>query len=165
LSDFSKGSELLTLALFSSIFGGWIGIFFNENDGLPFHEIVMYYVQHVLASFGGPLILLMCGRYNLFDWMHPIYINGGFIYFTIYMRFVLCPVSLYTWANLNHTLCNDDLDPFFTYFKMDQNYYYWAELYLLFYCYAFVTLNLITVKVFSLILCFKDDKATKDDGN
>jgi hypothetical protein len=37
---------------------------------------------------------------------------------------------MYTWANLNHTLCDADNDPVFAYFNLGESYYFWAELYL-----------------------------------
>jgi hypothetical protein len=112
-SDYSQASELLAMAVFSSAYGGWIGIIFSENDELPYDEIVVYYIEHALASFGGAVILSLSGRYDPFKYAKPAFINGGYLYFTTYMRWVLCPMSLYTWANLNHTLCGVDNDPFF----------------------------------------------------
>jgi hypothetical protein len=47
------------------------------------------------------------------------------------MRFFLTPLSRLTWANLNHTLCGIDNDPWREYFELKEYYYFWAEFYLL----------------------------------
>ncbi len=55
---------------------------------------------------------------------------GGWLVFSLYMRFVLTPLSHLTWANLNHTLCSVENDPWKTTFNMGIYYYFWAEFYL-----------------------------------
>jgi hypothetical protein len=50
--------------------------------------------------------------------------------FTLYMRYFLTPISALTWANLNHTLCAVDNDPWRAYFGMHKYFYFWSELYL-----------------------------------
>jgi hypothetical protein len=50
--------------------------------------------------------------------------------FTLYMRYVLTPMSAISWANLNHSLCSVDNDPWRAYFGMLKYYYFWAEFYL-----------------------------------
>ena len=50
--------------------------------------------------------------------------------FTLYMRYVLTPMSAMTWANLNHSLCSVDNDPWKAYFRMHKFYYFFAEFYL-----------------------------------
>jgi len=90
----------------------------------------MYYVQHVFASFLAPLILFCGGRYSATDqlrWPLPIF---GFMGFSLYMRFILTPFSAITWANLNHTLCAVDNDPWRAYFGMHKYYWVWSEVYL-----------------------------------
>jgi hypothetical protein len=142
-SKFSRFSEMVALAIFASAYGGWIGLIFSENEELPIQELVIYYVEHAFTSFLGPLTLCLAGRFNPLEYASPIFINGGYMLFTIYMRWVLCPVSLYTWANLNHTLCGVGNDPFFKQFFPNETYYLWAEFYLMFSCYVGIILNLI----------------------
>ena len=48
------------------------------------------------------------------------------------MRYILTPMSAMTWANLNHTLCGIDNDPWRATFGMREYFYYWADYYLLF---------------------------------
>lgn len=50
--------------------------------------------------------------------------------FSIYMRFFLTPLSHLTWANLNHTLCSVENDPWKKTFNMGNYYFFWAEFYL-----------------------------------
>ena len=50
--------------------------------------------------------------------------------FSAYMRFFLTPISLMTWANLNHTLCGTDSDPVWYLFGLGKWYYPIAEIYL-----------------------------------
>ena len=80
------------------------------------------------------------------------------MYFTIYMRWILCPLSLYTWANLNHTLCGIENDPFYAIFNLDENYYGLAEIYLMLCCYLGIALNFIVVGLLSRLLCIVQDK-------
>jgi len=55
---------------------------------------------------------------------------GGWIIFSFYMRFFLTPLSHLSWANLNHTLCSVENDPWKNFFNMGVYYYLWAEFYL-----------------------------------
>ena len=77
------------------------------------------------------LVLFYAGRYSARDltaWPLP---PLGFIFFTIYMRYFLTPMSAMTWANLNHTLCGIDNDPWRVTFGMHKYFYFWAEFYLM----------------------------------
>ena len=47
------------------------------------------------------------------------------------MRYVLTPTSALTWANLNHTLCGLDNDPWRDHFDMGKWHFLWADFYLL----------------------------------
>lgn len=60
-------------------------------------------------------------------WPIPIF---GFMAFTLHLRYVLTPTSAMTWANLNHSLCTVDNDPWREYFIMHNYFFYWAEVYL-----------------------------------
>ena len=46
------------------------------------------------------------------------------------MRYFLTPVSAMTWANLNHTLCSVDNDPWKAYYGMGKWFYLWSDFYL-----------------------------------
>jgi hypothetical protein len=72
----------------------------------------------------------MGGRYSATDqlrWPLPYF---GFLGFTIYMRYFLTPLSAMTWANLNHTLCSVENDPWKAYFDMGIYYWIWSDFYL-----------------------------------
>ena len=58
-----------------------------------------------------------------------------FSYFCLYQRYILYPMSLYTWANLNFTLCGHPKDPFRLY--IDKYYIIFSEIYLSFGSYLF----------------------------
>ena len=132
LSPHGRLGELTALAVYSFAFGGYIGIIFNENEGFGWFELLVYHCEHAFASWLGPLLLTVAGRYDFFSYFRYPLPWFGFIIFTIYMRYVLTPLSVATWANLNHALCGVDNDPFFKHFDLGEWYYLWAELYLLF---------------------------------
>ena len=101
-----------------------------ENGELSYIEHVMYYVQHVFASFMAPFVLYMGGRYSASDqlrWPLPYF---GFMGFSLYMRYILTPMSAMTWANLNHALCAVDNDPWRAYFGLHNYFHFWADVYL-----------------------------------
>ena len=57
-----------------------------------------------------------------------------------------------TWANLNHTLCGIDNDPFFAAFNLGEWYYFWSDIYLLFSCTVGYLLNyFIQITVFAIV--------------
>jgi len=70
------------------------------------------------------------------------------MYFCVYQRWVLGLVSMYTWANLNHTLCDADNDPVFAYFNLGESYWFWAEFYLGIAAFAGVFVNLCICYLF-----------------
>lgn len=128
--------------MYSSAFGGWIGLLWSENEELPFIELFVYYLEHFFTSFGGPLILSLSGRYDPLTYTKfplPVF---GFHLFVMYMRWVLTPLSLLTWANLNHTLCGVDNDPIYVIFELGETYYMWADVYLGAACYLALGANL-----------------------
>lgn len=90
----------------------------------------MYYVQHVFASFLAPFLLFMGGRYSASDQLRGPLPYFGFLCFSVYMRCFLTPLSAMSWANLNHTLCAGDNDPWKAYFYMEKWYYLWSDIYL-----------------------------------
>jgi hypothetical protein len=61
--------------------------------------------------------------------------------FNLYMRFVLTPLSVVFWANLNHTLCGVENDPWYTKLNLGKWYLLCAEGYLMFSCYVGIVLN------------------------
>lgn len=130
LLPFNKFTDCLISFSMATCFGAWIGIVWAENGELSPTEHLMYYVQHVFAAFMAPFILYLGGRYSASDqlrWPLPYF---GFLGFSIYMRYVLTPISAASWANLNHTLCAEDNDPWKAYFGMHKYYYLWSDFYL-----------------------------------
>ena len=126
----SRITELLYPFAIGGCFGAWLGIVWAENGELSYIEHVCYYIQHYFAAFLAPLVIYFGGRFSISDhlrWPVPLY---GFVGFTIYMRYVLTPMAAITWANLNHSLCSVDNDPWKAYFGMHKYYYMWAEFYL-----------------------------------
>lgn len=95
----------------------------------------------------GPFILALGGRYDFrrllgypLPWM-------GAILFTLYERLILMPISLFTWANLNHSLCGVHNDPFYELFQLGKWYWLWADLYLTVACFLGFALNLVLITV------------------
>lgn len=130
----------------------WIGLIFSENDELPPIEVFIYYVEHFFTSFGGPLVLSLSGRFDPVEyaaWPLPV---AGFHLFTVYMRYVLTPLSQLSWANLNHTLCGVENDPFYALLELGHTYYFWADFYLLFSCYVGLVLNYAICRSVSALL-------------
>lgn len=103
---------------------------FAENEELTPFEHILYYVQHVFAAVLAPLVIFCAGRYRASDSLTFPLPLLGFVIFTLYMRFFLTPMSSLTWANLNHTLCGIDNDPWRVVFGMHKYFYFWAEGYL-----------------------------------
>lgn len=65
----------------------------------------------------------------------------GWLMFSFYMRLVLTPVALLTWANLNHTLCGTEGDPVWLLLDLGKWYYPAAEIYLGASAAAFIIIN------------------------
>ena len=152
LSKYSIASEFLALYIFSSAFGGWIGVIFAENEELSLLELTVYYVQHCFTSFLGPLVFSLSGRFDPLSYSAFPLPVCGFHLFCLYMRLFLCPLALMSWANLNHTLCGVDNDPFYANLPMGQWYYLWADLYLLFSCYVGLVLNFVICYIVKVII-------------
>mmetsp|Transcript_1633 Transcript_1633/g.2889 ORF Transcript_1633/g.2889 Transcript_1633/m.2889 type:complete len:158 (+) Transcript_1633:448-921(+) len=135
LLPFNRFSETLALFSLGGSFGAWIGIIFSEADNMYGFEIVLYYVQHMLASFFCPMIMYFNHRFDplryLTDGAAPIMPLFAYTLFSIYMRLVLTPLSAISWANLNHTLCGVGNDPMYSGFDLGKWYYFFAEYYLM----------------------------------
>jgi len=141
----SRLGEICCMMVYSFAFGGWIGMIFNENEGFTNFEWFIYYSEHAFASFLGPVVLSLAGRYNMQSYMKFPLPWFGFNLFVFYMRWVLMPLSALTWANLNHTLCGLPNDPFFNFFDLGKMFYFWSEFYLLFSCMVGNAINLVFV--------------------
>ena len=110
-----------------------------------------YHVDHAFTSFLGPVVLCLSGRFDpleYFKWPLPA---TGFHFFCAYMRFVLTPLSRLTWANLNHTLCGVENDPFYAHLDLGYSFYLLADLYLLFSCYVGLILNFVICYICKMI--------------
>ena len=153
LMPFNRFSDTLFCFSMASCFGAWIGIVFAENGELGQFELTMYYVQHVFAAFLAPVILFLGGRYSPSDqlrWPLPYF---GFIFFSIYMRYFLAPISAFSWANLNHTLCAvEDNDPWRAWFQMGKWYYLWSDFYL---AYTSIASQYFIALLGMIITCFR----------
>ena len=122
---------------------------FNENEEFTWVENLTYHVDHAFSSFLGSVVLCLSGRFDpleYFGWPLPA---TGFHLFCLYMRFVLTPLSRLTWANLNHTLCGVENDPFYGGLELGYSYYLLSDYYLLFSCYVGLILN------YAICYCFK----------
>jgi hypothetical protein len=91
------------------LFSPWCGIIFAINVGLvmPF-EIELYWIEHFWSALINPLILILGGRYRSRQYFDFGYRMLGFAFFSLYHRFVLLPLALLTWANLDQTLCHGE---------------------------------------------------------
>jgi TMEM164 family len=145
--DHDRFGELCALAVYSFAFGGYIGVIFNENEGFDLWELLVYHCEHAFASWLGPLILSLTGRYDFLSYVKFPLPWFGFAIFTIYERYILMPTSAVTWANLNHSLCGVDNDPFYKMFDLGKSYYFWADFYLLGSCLVGFALNYFVVSV------------------
>ena len=137
----------------------WIGIIFAENDGYVGLDWFIYYLEHAFTSFLGPLVLSLSGRFDPLEYVSfPLPVSGYHL-FCIYMRYFLMPLSWFFWANLNHTLCSVENDPWWRYFEMGKWYYFWADWYLLFSCYVGIILNFAICYVVQYLLrCIRGEK-------
>ena len=80
----SRLCELTALAVYSFAFGGYIGILFNENEGFNTFELWVYHVEHAFASWLGPLLLTIAGRYDFLSYCKFPLPWFGFILFSLY---------------------------------------------------------------------------------
>jgi len=151
-SRYGVVGEISAMCVYSFAFGGYIGIMFNENYELGPAELVLYYVEHAFTSALGPLILNLSGRYDFASRAFPPYPFFGFGFFAVYMRYFLMPISALTWANLNHTLCGLDNDPFYKAFDLGKSYYGWSEVYLLGSCFVGYFFNYVFIRITYAIL-------------
>ena len=123
---------------------------------MGFLEIFIYYLEHSFASFLGPVFLSLAGRYEMASYMKFPLPWFGFILFSLYMRYVLTPLAYLTWANLNHSLCDVDNDPWYKYLDLGESYYLFADFYLLLTCMFCNLLNIIIVTItLKLVNCYR----------
>ena len=126
---------------------------FTENEGLPFGEVVTYHIEHAFNSYLGPLILCLSGRFDIleyFNWRYPMM---GYNMFVLYMRWILTPVALITWANLNHCLCGTDSDPFWRLLGLDKYYWIIAEIYLGAITFLTFAINIAICYIVKRVIC------------
>ncbi|CAF2931168.1 unnamed protein product [Rotaria sp. Silwood2] len=104
--------------------GGTLAIYFPVTSTrlFPF-EVELYYIQHILILVVPVFLLSSHGGYSL----EPV---GSFRWtilaiatFRFYHYFVLQPISLLTWVNLNGVLCPFQFDPF-----IGRYYRLWAHI-------------------------------------
>ena len=132
-----------------------MGIIFAENIELPEEQKVFYYIQHYFACFFGPIYFMgYCERFKdntRYIW-NPFIAHYGFVLFVLYMRYFLTPMSELTWANLNHTLCGIDTDPWRVHFGMHKYFYYWADFYLLLASYTTYYMNVFLLQIIKRVI-------------
>ena len=116
---------------------------FAENEEFSKFELVVYYVEHAFTSFLGTLILSISGRFDPLEYVKFPLPVCGFHLFCMYMRYFLSPLAMIFWANLNHTLCGVDNDPWYVYFEMGKWYLLFSDFYLLGSCYLGIIVNFI----------------------
>lgn len=101
-------------------------------------ELAAFWLQHYLIAIVCPAVLHFSGRYSRAYYAdlraaHYVSAMQGWLSFMLYQRVFLTTLSLFTWANLNFTLCGASsrhytADPFV---KSYGHYYYiMAEFYL-----------------------------------
>ena len=120
-------------------------------------ELLVYYVEHAFTSFMGPVVLSLSGRFDPLTYTAFPLPVCGFHLFVAYMRYFLTPLAQLTWANLNHTLCGVDNDPFYSGFDLGYSYYFWADFYLLWGCYVTIGVNYVICLIFKAVFgtCFQ----------
>ena len=147
-TSFSRLGELCAIASFSFAFGGWLGLVISENpEGISSFELFIYYFEHVWASFLGPVVMSVGGRYNLLSYVKFPLPWFGFMFFAFYMRYILMGFSRLTWANLNHTLCGTSSDLFYSHFELGESYFLYGDIYLIFLCMCGYFINTVIVTI------------------
>ena len=132
VTEYNRFSQILYLYALSNIASPYMGMVFAENDELEMGvELTSYWIQHCIAAIVWPVVSILSGRYAHNDYFKPHYIMLGYQFFTLYMRVFLTPISAWTWANLNHTLCGVDNDPCRRWFDLKEYYYFYSEFYLI----------------------------------
>ena len=105
---------------------------FAENDEIENKlEIGFYWFEHLNGAFFAPILIMSSGRYPIESFVSWRNVIGGWMFFSLYMRYFLTFISNWVWVNLNHTLCSAENDPWKEAFDMGAYYYMWADFYLL----------------------------------
>lgn len=121
----TKTKAVIFISYMRWLFGPISALVFPVTTGmvLPWEE-EFFWIEHYLAAFVGPLSLMLFGRYGFLKMSFGDFFAHQFFGFGIhilYMRFIMVPQSMLTWANLNFTLCHPDSDPFV---PLIGNYYF-----------------------------------------
>jgi hypothetical protein len=152
---------MLALFCFATSFGGWLGIILVEHENVPLLENIAYFTEHIIGAFGGPVILTIAGRFDMTEYLSINYVQGGYYWYAIYMRWFLAPISMYTWANLNHNLCGCDNDPVYVLFDLGWTYNFWAEFYSMFLTWASFLANYLICVLFKKLFFDKAEAHVK----
>jgi hypothetical protein len=114
------------------IFCPWFALIFPVLNGLDFpFELETFYLEHYLGAFICPIALFCSGRYGFLKenlWNHIVMQWFGFAIHSLYMRIYIAPICIYSWANLNFSLCHSEVDIAYPY--LDDYYLYFADHYL-----------------------------------
>ena len=73
-------------------------------------------------------------------------------------------MALYTWANLNHTLCGTDSDPFFVLLGRTKIYWPAAEIYLGAINFVVFVVNSLICYIVKRIICGDKSRMLKDSS-
>ena len=112
----------------------------------------------------GPVILCISGRFDILEYMDWRYPMMGFNIFCLYMRWFLTPMALLTWANLNHTLCGTDTDPFFVILDLGKWYWPASEIYLGSLTAFYFIVNSLICYIVKRVICGDKSSVIKDSG-
>ncbi|KAL4492477.1 hypothetical protein ABPG72_005612 [Tetrahymena utriculariae] len=128
----TKVKAVIFVSYIRWLYGPITALVFPVTNGmvLPWEE-EFFWIEHYLAAFIGPLCLTLCGRYGFFKmsfWDLLVHQYFGFAIHILYMRFIMVPQSMLTWANLNFTLCHPECDPLIP--LIGDYYFYLADHYL-----------------------------------
>jgi hypothetical protein len=97
----------------NTLFSPWIAIAFPVTCGLDgYFEIPMFWIEHFMSAFINPLVLSLSHRYYTKNTISVRNHLFSHIFFGLYQRVILFPLSQITQANLNFTLCPSFNDPF-----------------------------------------------------
>ena len=126
--------------------------------------MITYHVEHQINSYVGPVILCLSRRFDMLEYMDWRYPMLGYTVFVIYMRWFLSPMALYTWANLNHTLCGTSSDPFYVIFDTGKCYWPLAELYLGLIVVVVFIGNFVICYIVKRVICGDKSRALTDES-
>ena len=111
------------------------------------------------------MILSHAGRYDIRDFKKfPLPMLGG-VCFSGYERYVLMPISLLSWANLNHALCGFESDPVYELLHLGKWYWFWSEVYLTIVLVLVFKLNCLLIETTHAVIAMVKHNSLDGDKN